>query len=417
MRIKHIPTLIWLCIGPLAALAGNQHPETNVNSRYDVESVEVSGVDTSKIEDALNSDLQKLVGEKYNPDAAGALARRLRKNLPNYSITVKLKRGDKPDHIKVVFEAEKHRSKWFEFPIPPIVYHSKEGLSGSVEIPIEYHNNVFTFGIVNNADELLERNAGYRLRYENRYLGTEKLQFRLDFDSYHEKWNPATEFAAAADSEVPGIYRERRNLAPSLSLTLFGDLRLSVGTSFQRLEMQYPQIHTESAYAGTTDVQFHRVVISQSGLRQGIRAGYSMRTASRSLNSDFVYTRHFFSADYTLSNGKNMLGIHFFGGLISGNAPLFERFTFGNSFALRGWDKFDVAPLGGSRAAHGSLEYRYRPLGFFYDVGTVWDLRQTPHVRHSLGLGLFFKCGAFASLAFPVRQDHVTPVIMLGFRY
>ena len=42
---------------------------------------------------------------------------------------------------------------------------------------------------------------------------------------------------------------------------------------------------------------------------------------------------------------------------MNGRAPLFERFTLGDSRTLRGWSKFDVAPVGGSRVAHGSLEY------------------------------------------------------------
>ena len=33
-------------------------------------------------------------------------------------------------------------------------------------------------------------------------------------------------------------------------------------------------------------------------------------------------------------------------------APLFERFSLGNTYTLRGWNKFDVAPLGGALADH-----------------------------------------------------------------
>jgi len=121
--------------------------------------------------------------------------------------------------------------------------------------------------------------------------------------------------------------------------------------------------------------------------------------------------------DYTLSKGKNLFGAHFIGGSITGIAPLFERFSFGNSTTLRGWNKFDVAPLGGTRAAHGSLEYRYRSFQIFYDFGTVWDPGQSPRVRHGLGFGLASRNGFFASLAFPVRLHSVTPVFMMGFRY
>src|SRR6478735_1117317 len=48
-----------------------------------------------------------------------------------------------------------------------------------------------------------------------------------------------------------------------------------------------------------------------------------------------------------------------FGGILNGDAPLFERFTLGDSSTLRGWSKFDLAPVGGTRVAHGSLEYTF----------------------------------------------------------
>jgi hypothetical protein len=406
-----------ILLTPSVARAGTQGRETNVNERYEVESVELSGVPESKLSKALNADLQKMVGEKYNQQTSSELARRLRKELREYSVTVKVKRGDKLDHVKVIFEVARIRWKRFEVPIPPVVYHTKEGFNGAIEIPLNFHHNVFTFGLVDSADELLERNAGFRLRYENRKVGTDVLQLRMDFDSYHQMWNAATEAALLENPQVPGVYRARQNFAPSLSLMPLRDLKLSVGTSFERLQTQYPAIHTQTAYAGTAEVQFRHDMEGASGLRQHVRAVYDLRTATRVLDSDFVYSRHTWSADYTISKGKNLLGAHFRGGLITGRAPLFERFSVGNSFALRGWNKFDVAPLGGARAAHGSLEYRYRPFQVFYDVGTVWDPGQIAHVRHSLGFGLVLKGGGFVSLAFPVRLNHVAPALMLGFRY
>ncbi len=410
-------TILLMFFLPAAARADDQKPEPNVNSRYDVESVELSGIPDSKVSKALHDDMQKLVGVKYSQETADALAKKLRRELRDYTITVKVKRGDKPEHVKVVYEGERTRWKRFEIPVPPVVYHSKEGFSGALEIPIEIRHNVFTFGMVNSSDELLERNAGFRFRYENRRVGTDAVQLRVNFDTYHQTFNSATEAALAVTPDVPGIYRARQDFAPSLSVIPFPDLKLSIGTSFQRLETQYPQIHTQTAYAGTADVQYRRRVTTASGIRNNISFTYSLRTATRTLDSDFVYTRHSFSADYTVSKGKNLFGAHFRAGTISGNAPLFERFSLGNSFTLRGWNKFDVAPLGGTRAVHGTLEYRYRPFQFFYDVGTVWDKGQSPRVRHGLGLGLFFKDGAFASVAFPVRLDHVVPVFMLGYRY
>jgi outer membrane protein assembly factor BamA len=243
------------------------------------------------------------------------------------------------------------------------------------------------------------------------------VQLRIDFDSYHPVFNQATQAALAAAPDVPGVYRQRQNFAPSLSVIPLRDLKLSIGTSFERFQIQYPQTHTQTAYAGTADIQFRHIVRTQSHYRHDVRATYSLRTATRILDSDYVYARHFATVDYTVSKGRSLFGAHLQGGLITGTAPLFERFSLGNSLTLRGWNKFDLAPLGGTRSAHGSLEYRYRPFQFFYDVGTVYDLGQPARVRHGLGIGYVSRDGFFASLAFPVRLHNVVPMFILGFRF
>jgi hypothetical protein len=417
MKDTILITVLSLLLWPSTLSAGGQKPEANVNSRYEVESAVLSGVSETKVSKALHEEMQKLVGQKYDQDAAEELAKKLRRELRGYSVTVKVRRGDQLEHVKVVFEAEKAWWKRFEYPLPLVVYQSKEGLSGALDIPLSFHHNVIAFGGVNSADELLERNAGYRFRYEHRKVGTDAVQLRIDFDTYHQKWNPATEAALTESPEVPGIYRARQNLAPKVSVIPLRDLKMSAGLSFQRLQIQYPAIHTDAAYAATAEIQFRHREQDGRGLRHDISAGYGIRSATRNLDSDLVYTRHYWNARYTLSVGRNLFGAGFQGGLITGNAPLFERFSLGNSSTLRGWNKFDVAPIGGSRMASGTLDYRYRPFQVFYDVGTVWDSGQSARVRHALGFGLQTKDGFFMSLGFPVRTHDVAPIFMIGFRY
>ena len=60
--------------------------------------------------------------------------------------------------------------------------------------------------------------------------------------------------------------------------------------------------------------------------------------------------------------GHNMLLTSGMAGGITGEAPLFERFTLGDSSTLRGWDKYDIAPAGGDRVGHLSVEYRQSRL-------------------------------------------------------
>jgi hypothetical protein len=417
MRKLKLILIVLGLLAPAALRADDQEPKPNVNSRYTVEAVELAGIPDSRVSKALRDEIQKLVGEKFSQDSADALTEKLRKELPGYTVKSKLKKGDKPESVTVVFQAERTLWRRFEVAVPPVVYHSKQGLSGALELPLEFHHSVLTFGMVNSADELLERNAGFRFRFEQNKVGTDLLQFRIDFNTYHQKWNPATEAALALDPTVPGIYRSRQELAPSLSLTPHRDLRLSAGTSLESLEIQYPAIHYLTANAATADVQYRHRVEGKNGVRQNIRLAYSLRSAFRPLDSDLVYTRQIWTADYTVSQNKNLIGVHFRGGRVTGSAPLFDRFSIGNSFDLRGWNKFDVAPVGGARLAYGSIEYRYRPLQVFYDVGAVWDAGQSAHVRHGLGFGLFFKDGAFLSLAFPLRHDNAAPVVMFGFRH
>jgi hypothetical protein len=393
----------------------------NVNERYLVEGIAFRGFDESKISKSWHAKARKLVGEKYSERAARDLAMKLAAELKSeYKVEVKVEKGQKPDHVKVVFHLEKihryfHRNA-FDSTVPLVVYHSKHGFSGTLEIPIDFHHNVFTFGLVSDADQLLERNAGFRLRYEHRKLGTEKLLLRIDFNGYHQSFNPATLAALEQRPDVPDFYRARQNFAPSLSVHPTKELMLRAGVSFQRLQLQYPTLHTEMAYAGIADIRYLRDVESKAGYWQRFGVDYGLRTATRVLDSDYVYTRHRIKTDYVLSKGKHLLGAHFLGGLITGNAPLFERFSLGNSTTLRGWNKFDVAPLGGNRAAHGSLEYRYEHFQIFYDVGAVWDSGRSSQAKHGIGFGFVSK-SAFISLAFPVRLDNVVPIFMFGIRY
>jgi hypothetical protein len=415
MKKTQLLALCVILLWPGCLKAGDQKAETNANERYVVEKIEYIGIEESKVSSSIRDDAQKMVGEKYSEKKARDIAKRIHRELRRYDVEFRVTKGEKPEQVIVVFQVERVPSNSLNAALPILVYHSKEGFSGSLEIPVETHHNVFTFGLVSDADQLLERNAGLRLRYEHRKLGTDVLRFRMDFDSYHEKFNAATESALAQRQDLPGIYRSRQNFEPSLTVLPSKSLSLSAGVSFQRLQFQYPALHTQTAYSGIAGIQYHPVLESLGEFRQDFSAAYSLRTATRVLTSDFVYTRHLFSVDYSLAHGRNYFGAHFTGGLLNGTAPLFERFSFGNSTTLRGWDKFDVSPVGGSRAAHGSLEYRYRHIGIFYDVGTVWESKQFSQVRHGLGFGWASR-HLFVSLAFPVRLHNVSPVIMMGLR-
>ncbi|HEY3383114.1 MAG TPA: BamA/TamA family outer membrane protein [Vicinamibacterales bacterium] len=408
--------LVLLLFVPGVAFGRGPQAPTNVNTRYEVESVSVSGVSDSTISRSLRRDMQKLVGNKYDPDAADHFAHRLRSELQGYTVTVKVKRGERPDCVKVVYDAERTRRPSFDARVSPLLYTTHDGFSGAIVPGFETHHNYFSFGLVSSADELLERNNGVLLRYEHRRVGTDKVQVGFEYDYFHPSFESETEAALVTAPWVPGTYRRREVFSPSVSVLPIRDIKVTFGGSFQTLEMQYPTPHDQAANAFTFGVQFRRDVRPRRGLRHSIGAEYSVRDATSTLESDFSYTRHLVAADYTLRVRRQSFGLHFQGGHLSGRAPLFERFSIGNATTLRGWDKFDVAPLGGSRLAYGSLEYRYRPFQVFYDFGSVWEPSQGVDVKHSVGVGLAWKNGFFMSLGIPLRFHGVTPAFMFGFR-
>ena len=397
----------------------NKTPEVNINERYTVESIRFTGIDETGISKDLREEAQEFAGQKYNAQAANKFAQKLQEELKDkYSVTrveVKVGKGEKPDHIKLEFKFHKKRPADLRSPF--VLYHSKQGFSGALNLDFHKNQTRLTFGIISDADTLLERNAGLYLSLEQTSLGTDKLGFRIDFDSFHQSFNSATLTALEQNRDLPEFYRVRQNFAPSISVHPTKNLSLDVGLSFQRLEHQYPSLHTATAYAGTGNVRYAGEFSSPGGYRQSVTTTYGVRTATRVLDSDYVYTRHLWEADYELSKGKSTLLARFTAGVIGGTAPLFERFSLGNSTTLRGWNKFDVAPAGGSRMTHGSLACRYRSLEVFYDVGAVWDRGQYNPVRHGFGFGFASGKNNFISLAFPVRLHDVAPVFMIGFRF
>jgi hypothetical protein len=416
-RILRRLALVFVVLVPAAALARAPQDEPNVNTRYPVESVLITGVDASRVSQALRDDVQKLVGSRYDPDATDALADRLRSELRRYTVVVKVKRGDQADHVKIVFEATRVYERTFEIAMSQLLYTTTDDFSATLLPSFETHHNYFSFGLTSNADDLLERNMGVLLRYEHRRVGTDRLQVGLEYDYFHPSFEPETEAALLVNPQVPGIYRTREVFAPSISLLPIPDIKLTFGASFQTVQMQYPEPYDQAANALTFAAQFRRQIGPTRGVRHAIGADYKVRNATPGIESDFVYTRQLVAADYTATVGRHHLfGGHFQGGHISGQPLLFERFVLGNSLTLRGWDKFDVAPLGGTRLAYGSLEYRYRPFELFYDFGAVWDERQDPDVRHSVGFGLRWRNGFFMSLGVPLRYHGVTPVFMIGVR-
>ena len=254
-------------------------------------------------------------------------------------------------------------------------------------------------------------------RYENNKLGSDRVRLRFQFEGYHQQWdrNTLDSLAASEPATTSGIYRTRHNFEPQVTITLAKPLTLSVGASFERFQEQFPAAHTEAANALITTLRYHRR-LEGSGSQHDLDAGYNLRAATKTLSSDFVYSRHHWQFRYMLTHGKNVLIDDLSAGLANGRAPLFERFVLGNSNTLRGWNKYELDPIGGNRMVHNSVEYRYGAFQIFYDSGSIWDRTETAVIRHSVGVGL--RQGSFSlAVAFPLREGRADPIFMVGMNY
>ena len=416
--------LFSLLISGASLWGGNQQPvldpvEFNVNSRYTVESVKVSREIETGISRRLRQDLEKLIGQKFNTTALNDLARRIRDELNVRTVSQQVLRGDTPDHVKIALDIAQKQTE-FELSVPKFLYNSSEGLSGSMEGAFIAGDNRFTVGLVSDGDELAERYSGIRVRYDKRRLATDRLHLRFEFDSYHEQWNRSTfnamENAGAEEGAVGGLYRARENFEPDLTIEIAKPLTISFGASFERFDPIVPAARTQSANAAITTLRYERRFEGGGADQQDLEAGYSLRAATKALDSDYVYARHRGNVRYSIARGRHMVTDEAVAGLITGRAPLFERFELGTGSMLRGWNKWDLDPLGGSRMAYNSLEYRYGVFEAFYDTGAIWDPGQDAVMRHSLGVG-FRKSSFQVAMAFPVKGGRASPVFMVGMNY
>ena len=420
--MKHV-WLGFLLFGRLL-FAGTQDSDINVNTRYTVDTVTVAGKgwktdlvsdrnQNQRLSSGLRKDLAALIGQRLNPSALDSLAARMKKELAAREVSHRVLRGDSPEHVRVEFEVKPYRGD-VGASVTKFVYNSQQGWSGNGGVDATVQQNSFRFGLVSDGDSLNERYAGISARYENRHVGTDRVDLKFQFDSYHDQWNSSTldALAAGGSKETSDAYRTRQNFQPAVTIALAKPLTLEVGASFERFGEQYPAVHTEASNALIATLRYHQR-LEESDNQQDLDASYSLGAAARILGSDFVYTSHAWGMRYQLTHGKHVLSDTFSGGVITGRAPLDDRFVMGNSVYLRGWNKYEIDPLGGNRMVHNTVDYHYGIFRIFYDTGAIWDEGQAAVPRHSLGVGLRESVFTLA-VAFPMRSGHVEPIFIMG---
>lgn len=411
--------------------------ESNVNQQYVIESVSISGVEVARFHDAklspsLRRRLAALVGAQCDMSAIGELAGKLRSTLRLQDVHERLLRGSSPDRVRVDFEVVR-KDYAFDLSVPRFVYDSNQGWTTEVNANARYHDQSIAVGLGSNGDDLVERFTGFSTRFEDSHLFSDRIRFAIGIEGYHDLWNPATRLAVSDQNSANGpgagasnaiaLYRTRRNIAPALTFALSRELSVSIGASFERMEMDAPSPAgndmSTSANAATAEVDFGYTAEEGDSLQRW-DGKYGLRVGTHDLGSDYTYCRQDISVRYEWRAGRHLFADRLIGGALTGQAPLFERFVLGNSSTLPGWNRYAIDPLGGDRMVHNSVSYGYQiqqgMTEVFYDAGLVGIGDRMGTLRHSLGVG--FRQGIFnMAMAFPLYDGRITPVFMAGMNY
>jgi hypothetical protein len=403
----------------VARISDDTHLSENINARYLVESVEIEGP-ASDVSQQLRDDLQKLVGRRLDTEEADRLTDRLESELPGRDVARRISKGSQTGTIRVVFEIIEE--PWIRF-VPPrskLVYHAEQGWSGVLDIPMtgSRSRHRFTAGVVfNDIDDLIEEYSGFRLAFESRMIGTERLGARLEFSRYNQSWEDATLTALSSSPGIPEPYRNRLTFEPTATFAFNPNVRIYGGVSLTELESLMQSPRSQMANAWIAGISADHLWTSRNDVRQRAEASYQLRAAVDGLGSDLFYKRHIGQVRYQFDQRKSTALASLSLGYISGDAPLFERFSLGNSSTLRGWDKYDIAPVGGERMFHSSVEYRYYNIAVFFDTGSVWDRSTDSRIRYSTGFGIHGD-NFFLTLGFPLNADDGSgPIFMTGVRF
>jgi hypothetical protein len=361
-----------------------------------VNSAEVKGIRQSAYGDALHSDIQAMVGKRVDHLEVDHLKEMLETRLKfRFSVQEKFNRGTTPNTVDIVFEVRE--IPWIPERTRPFLgsYHPKQGISAFANGELFYG---FTFGAGTDGDTLTERYKGYMGGFEKQALGTRRFGAKIDFDGFGTLWKRQTLDALQLAPSVPGAYRSRQAIEPSVAFAFSRTLFATAGFSFTQLQMMLPSEPWESAHEATGSLRYLSPSLKFNQGTYKFTAGYEVRTAARNLGSDFVYTRHLWDGKYENKTGNIRSKVAFLAGTSSGNPPLFERFSLGNTDTLRGWNKYDIDPLGGTRVYHFSTEWSWRYLGVFLDNGSIWSEGESSRNRTSLGVNF-----GPLKLAFPIH--------------
>ena len=404
----------------VAARMRDAEHQANINARYIVEKVQIRGVPDRAVTAEMRDDLQALTGKTLDSDLAERLEARLKSAFTDYNVQRRTSRGSQPGQIKVVFQLTRtEQSRWLRFePLEAnTLYHSDQGWGAKLPLTMSGGDfQVVPHFAIDVGDDLIEEYSGVGLRFESRRLVSERLGVFFEWSTFDQDWREQTLNELQASSGVPGPYRNRMTVTPLAKFAITPRLTLSGGVSIVELDaLDESSSASQMANAAIGGLRFNQRWHQTSGVRHDLEAAFTLRAGTDALESDLVYERYLGQADYAVRWAKHRLFVSSQFGGIAGEAPLFERFSLGDSRTLRGWDKYDIAPAGGDRVVHASVDYRYRVFALFFDSGSVWNTGSDRKVRFSTGFGVTTG-PVFMMVGFPINTEEFRAVFIVGFR-
>ncbi len=262
----------------VARISDNDRLAENINARYTVEHVEVSSIPDRKISQNLLDELQALVGSPLDPVEADRLVRKLEAELPDHDVRRRTSRGSEPGRIRLIFDVTRsERSRWLHFTPSrsKIVYHQDQGWSGVLDLPIggRTSNQVNVGFVFGNADDLVEEYSGYRLRFENREAGTERLGVGFEVLRFSQDWRDVTLATLEATPGLAQAYETRITFEPKVTFAITPRVRVNAGVSTSDLKPLEIGLESEHANTFVTGVGYdqtwrrrrHTSVTSSSG--------------------------------------------------------------------------------------------------------------------------------------------------------
>lgn len=422
MRLAILITA-WCGGGLLWAQAGaaeSQQAAGNVNSRYVVERAEIQPEGLQeKLTHALLARVKALPGQAFDAAAVEELAERIRKQLPSYQVVLKVARGAEREQLRVTYELIR-KGSGREVVVPRFGYHSKQNFTFGADVNVRHEGILFTAGALTDQDELTERFSGIRFGAQRQGLWDDRVRFGMGVELWRAQWNPTVESALAspAGGEIGeqdlAIYRTRTQFRPFVAVKLVEPLEWEAGVSMHRLSLQSPGARHELSSAAYTSLRLVRRW-KVSDAEHKVSADYEFRVGAGGLGSDFSYRRHAAGASYRFASEHDVFIASAMAGWLNGRAPLYERFVLGNSRTLRGWSKWDVAPLGSDQVAHASVDYSYREFRVVYDAGSSRAFGGVRRLRHSVAVG--YGRGFGFLVAFPLREGRMEPIFLVGMNF